>query len=423
MASQDPISVETVDATAEELSALVIHPHEESVTKWAKVSKTPASGFGVFAIQDIPRGTLIAVETAVLSIPNVPDEEAAIEFCAALHKSTKPNLDRLESLSLDPLAWKSVSGDAVRSRIWQWCQDNLGTGVDGQRMSHHELSVAVDYTCRCYGIFLTNNLETGSDSGRGVYAFFSRMNHSCRPDIFEYFNTKTGELSIRAIHDIKAGDQIHSTYVDLLQPRKKRQKTLEAWGFMCQCPACANPAFDALSDRAVELDDMLEEYMYYHEDFSSDTDDDHEPFLKGPDEALGVAQELIQIIRDQGIYGESLFHTYVVTGSTIPVSGVGPNMHGRVSLLTPEADTGTPLSLVSRWMICSSPSITPGKRARLRFAASGPTAKCPTRTRSNGSAIWKAKSHTPTRNGCSLPNWPIKSLRSLEVSKSRGCNR
>ncbi|KAK6833402.1 la family [Apiospora arundinis] len=310
MAAPEQSTAEKVEATAVELSALSIHPYEETVSKWAKVSKTPASGFGVFAAQDIPKGTLIAVESAVLSIPNVPDEQACIEFCVALHKSTKAYLDRLESLSLDPLAWKSVSGDAVRSRIWQWCQENLGTGVDGQRMSHHELSAVVDYTCRCYGIFLTNNLETGSETGRGVYPFFSRMNHSCRPDIYEYFNTKTKELSIRAIHLIKAGDQIHSTYVDLLQPRKKRQKTLEAWGFMCQCPACTNPTFDALSDRAVELDDMLEEYMFYHEDFSSDTDDDHEPFLKGPDEALGVAQELMQIIRDQGIYGESLFHTY-----------------------------------------------------------------------------------------------------------------
>ncbi|KAK8135576.1 SET domain-containing protein [Apiospora sp. TS-2023a] len=310
MAPQDQRAAEMVDAVAEELSSLVIHPEEELVTKLAKVSKTPASGFGVFATQDIPKGALIAVESAVLSIPAVSDEEAAPEFCAALHQLPKAKLERLQSLSLDPLAWKAVSGDNVRSRIWQWCEDNIASNRGHQRTSHHELSKIVDLTCRCYGIFLTNNLETGGESGRGVYPFFSRMNHSCRPDIFEFFDTKTKELSLRAIHDIKAGDQIHSTYVDLLQPRKKRQKTLAAWGFHCQCTACANPAFDALSDRAVELDDMLEEYLFYHDDFSSDTDDDHEPFLKGPDEALGVAQDLIQILKDQGIYGESLFHAY-----------------------------------------------------------------------------------------------------------------
>ncbi|KAK7966893.1 uncharacterized protein PG986_001170 [Apiospora aurea] len=310
MASQDRRTAGEVDLTAEELSSLVIHPHEEAVTKLAKVAKTPSSGFGVFATQDIPKGALIAVESAVLSIPQVPDEEAAIEFCKALHQISKANLDRLQSLSLDPLAWGSVSQDSVRSRVWQWCQDNLATNRSGQRMSHHELSKLVDHTCRCYGIFLTNNLETGGNSGRGVYPFFSRMNHSCRPDIYEFFDTNTKELSLRAIHDIKAGDQIHSTYVDLLQPRKKRQKTLEAWGFTCQCSACTNPAFDALGERAVELDDMLEEYLFYHDDFSSDTDDDHEPFLKGPDEALGVAQELIQLLKDQGLYGEALYHTY-----------------------------------------------------------------------------------------------------------------
>ncbi|KAK8034224.1 hypothetical protein PG993_009219 [Apiospora rasikravindrae] len=314
MASQDQLrTADKVDIIAEELSSLVIHPDEDAVTKLAKVARTPSAGFGVFATQDIPKGALIAVESAVLAIPQVPDEQAAIEFCKALHQISKANLDRLQSLSLDPLAWKSVSADNVRSRIWQWCEDNIATNQGGQRKSHHELSSLVDHTCRCYGIFLTNNLETGSDSGRGVYPFFSRMNHSCRPDIYEYFDTKTKELSLRAIHDIKAGDQIHSTYVDLLQPRKKRQKTLEAWGFTCQCSACTNPAFDALGERAVELDDMLEEYLFYHDDFSSDTDDDHEPFLKGPDEALGVAQELIQLLKDQGLYGEALYHTYVVT--------------------------------------------------------------------------------------------------------------
>ncbi|KAK8041036.1 SET domain-containing protein [Apiospora phragmitis] len=310
MASQDQRTADKVDLIADDLSSLVIHPDEELATTLAKVSRTPSSGFGVFATQDIPKGALIAVESAVISIPAVPDEQAAIEFCKALHQISKANLARLQSLSLDPLAWNSVSGDSVRSRIWQWCEDNLASNQGGQRKSHHELSILVDHTCRCYGIFLTNNLETGSNSGRGVYPFFSRMNHSCRPDIYEFFDTKTKELSLRAIHDIKAGDQIHSTYVDLLQPRKKRQKTLEAWGFTCQCPACTNQTFDALGERAVELDDMLEEYLFYHDDFSSDTDDDHEPFLKGPDEALGVAQELIQLLKDQGIYGESLYHTY-----------------------------------------------------------------------------------------------------------------
>lgn len=64
---------------------------------------------------------------------------------------------------------------------------------------------------------------------------------------------------------------------------------------------------ELLRERAIELDDMIEEFFFYLDDPSLLTAGDDGPFLRHADEALEAGEELIKVLDQQGLYGELLF--------------------------------------------------------------------------------------------------------------------
>lgn len=309
MARQDE---EELNVLCEPLSAFKLVPGLVDPYNMVELRKTLTAGYGIFAIHDIPKGSLIAVEEPLIGIPPVPDDASPVSFCVSLQALEGDDLVRLDNLSYDPLTLTVVGNGKIRREITSWYQE-MATGYDTGNLKDPEaLEAAVALTCQRYAVFLTNNLSMGNHRGRAIFDFFCRMNHSCRPSIHEHYDEITNRLSIRALHDIKAGEEVFSTYIDVLLPRKKRRRKLRAWGFKCQCPACSDDEMEALRERAIELDDMLEEFAYYleEEDNSTTADDDRGddgPVLQTPEEALAAAEELIHILDMQGLHGEPLF--------------------------------------------------------------------------------------------------------------------
>lgn len=266
---------------------------------------TPSAGYGIVASQDIPRGTLIAVEAPLVAIPLGADDDAPAMFCSSLQKLAEEELARLDKCSYDPSALEIINQGNIRKEISGWCQSNIQLNVEGA-----EFQRAVELACKRYAIFSTNNLSMGENEGRAVFDFFCRMNHSCKPSIHEHYDKQSNRLSIRTLHDIKRGDEIFSTYIDLLHPRKRRRKKLQAWGFTCQCSACADDGMELLRERSIELDDMIEEFLFYLDDPSIPADADDGPFLKNARQALEAGEELVELLDKQGLHGEPIFTAY-----------------------------------------------------------------------------------------------------------------
>lgn len=96
-------------------------------------------------------------------------------------------------------------------------------------------------------IFETNSYELPIHNKEGqpyqyIYETAARINHACRPNVARG-HTKNFLISIRAVEDIKKGDEIVIDYIGSTKgcPRDLRRKLLQAkFGFFCQCKICFN---------------------------------------------------------------------------------------------------------------------------------------------------------------------------------------
>ncbi|XP_011670741.1 histone-lysine N-methyltransferase SMYD3-like [Strongylocentrotus purpuratus] len=71
----------------------------------------------------------------------------------------------------------------------------------------------------------------------GIYLRASMLNHSCDPNCAWVSDGR--KLRIRTIKDVKEGEECTITYVDIMDPTKKRQADLkERYQFTCKCVKC-----------------------------------------------------------------------------------------------------------------------------------------------------------------------------------------
>jgi SET and MYND domain-containing protein len=95
--------------------------------------------------------------------------------------------------------------------------------------------------------------------GLGIYPITSLLNHSCDPNSVHHFepvlpgesavrqqahshaHVRAGpRLCVRALRDIKEGEELCYSYVDLYQSRRARQQMLwNAYFFQCTCKRCS----------------------------------------------------------------------------------------------------------------------------------------------------------------------------------------
>ncbi|KAI9452074.1 hypothetical protein F5148DRAFT_1289782 [Russula earlei] len=107
-------------------------------------------------------------------------------------------------------------------------------------------------TARPEDVELTRTPDgTARQVGAGFYAVSSYISHSCDPCARPSFPTGTSEMHVVATRDIKAGDEITVSYVDVsvrededvVQARYRRRKELaRGWRFACLCDRCVREA-------------------------------------------------------------------------------------------------------------------------------------------------------------------------------------
>lgn len=71
-----------------------------------------------------------------------------------------------------------------------------------------------------------------------VLKVMSRVNHSCSPNTDHRFNMASLSFELRAVRDIKKGEELFYSYCDIYQTKSERAEELAPYGIVCVCPGC-----------------------------------------------------------------------------------------------------------------------------------------------------------------------------------------
>ncbi|EWC47870.1 hypothetical protein DRE_02752 [Drechslerella stenobrocha 248] len=192
--------------------------------------ETPLAGIGAFATVAIPSGTRIFCEESFVMLPEtaahldlhravaaLPDDKRA-EFWA-LAASSKPSKD---------VAWVAT----LRA-----CCDDDASGAFNILVEEYERAWSIFETNR----FTCKSLDAAEPSMLGLFPRAARLNHSCAPNVFHRYNPLIRRLTVHALRDIAAGEELLTSYIDICHPTVTRRQLLRHWGFRCCCTACDSP--------------------------------------------------------------------------------------------------------------------------------------------------------------------------------------
>eukprot|EP01029_Cantina_marsupialis_P031345 TRINITY_DN89_c0_g1_i4.p1 TRINITY_DN89_c0_g1~~TRINITY_DN89_c0_g1_i4.p1 ORF type:complete len:485 (-),score=167.06 TRINITY_DN89_c0_g1_i4:469-1923(-) len=124
--------------------------------------------------------------------------------------------------------------DEIRKRI---AENVVKYGfVDEKDFTQEEIvNLLCAFECNNFGIVN----ELFSIHGSGVYLEGAMVNHSCIPNTIMSYEPLNHTQIFRAIADIKSGEEIVHSYVELSFPTPRRQQELKVvYNFECTCDRC-----------------------------------------------------------------------------------------------------------------------------------------------------------------------------------------
>ena len=238
-----------------------------------KVIEFEGKGLGCVASTDIKRGSLILNENPQIKSLGETLKEARqkgqmAEWIKRLLKSFNQmnKADQLEFMTLCNIYdFQEFSLDKKRIMAEMMEIDvDLNHSIDKMIVETVKSEIEkfekdqekAEKILKICNIFGTNNFSDGV-AGCGVAIKTARFNHSCKPNATALI-IANGQNQIRAIKDIKGGEEINICYLggfNILRNKKFRQKLLYTWHFVCLCDLCKNDqldtdAFEALAQEA-----------------------------------------------------------------------------------------------------------------------------------------------------------------------------
>ncbi|XP_023647583.1 N-lysine methyltransferase SMYD2-A isoform X1 [Paramormyrops kingsleyae] len=85
--------------------------------------------------------------------------------------------------------------------------------------------------------------EELSHLGSAVFPDVALMNHSCNPNVIVTYKGTVAE--VRAVQEIHPGEEIFTSYIDLLYPTEDRNERLkDSYFFTCECKECITKSKD-----------------------------------------------------------------------------------------------------------------------------------------------------------------------------------
>ena len=159
----------------------------------------PGRGLGIFAVRAIKAGVRILTDKPLFSITDCNVDDGIEErICLSFSQLSQEQQQQFETLHCpEPHTWTTLV-----SR------------------------------------FLANSFEM-EDIAAGVFLEASRVNHSCCPNAFFAWNWGLNQLTIHAMSDILAGEEITISYDFQFTPfAARRNRFRRVYGFECDCAAC-----------------------------------------------------------------------------------------------------------------------------------------------------------------------------------------
>ncbi|XP_058469156.1 N-lysine methyltransferase SMYD2-B [Solea solea] len=96
-----------------------------------------------------------------------------------------------------------------------------------------------------------------SHLGTAVYPDVALINHSCLPSVIVTYDGTSAE--VRAVRDMKPGDEVLISYIDLLYPTDDRNTRLrESYFFTCDCQECKSKSKDKTKLKLRKKGDPIE---------------------------------------------------------------------------------------------------------------------------------------------------------------------
>ncbi|KAI5894542.1 SET domain-containing protein [Schizophyllum commune H4-8] len=208
------------------------HPVERPAIPAHRIAPVGGKGLGVFATRDIGPGDLIIAERPLLMVPlGVPTAEN-IPAHFTMQQMIQASLAEWEK-ALEILVERMLPERREAFMKLANSHTNDGSGPILGRI-------------RTNGIAASGLHYQGKRGPEGRFSatceLISRANHSCSPNARYTFNKQTFTSRLRAVRDIKAGEEITITYSRLDVPSADRQKDLAPYGFVCTCDACKGGA-------------------------------------------------------------------------------------------------------------------------------------------------------------------------------------
>ena len=264
---------------------------------------TSTKGLGLFAKSDIKRGTRILSETPLVTVP-CKDLSSPHELWGELENLTPAQLDVVHGLERN----KELSDRGMRRGI-----RIAATALKGFRARHrqHALDAFVEMQVKILTTIKTNATSLSPEKGFGIFPLFSRVNHSCTPNIHASYNPSLGAHTVHAIRDIQPGEEILASYIDCIQPISERNKDLETYGVDCYCTVCkSSSAAIASEKRRDRLHDIVRGLKAYNGQDSGPEPVPIRLIPKNPASALQVADTAISLLQEEGLTGMPLATAY-----------------------------------------------------------------------------------------------------------------
>ncbi|KAI1393980.1 SET domain-containing protein [Hypoxylon trugodes] len=268
-----------------------------------------------FATTNIRRGTRIIAEAPLVMVPPVSDDEELSEFLKIVNTLPEATVAEMVKIFCQPSVANGIKDNTyVQREVWGFHKARRWKDNDGNILQGKKLQKAVKKSLNLCAIYLTNNVQLGPAGkyGEGVFSLYSRVRHSCVPNAHNSWNPTIGRLTIHAIHDIKAGDQIYVDYTgNVCRTRQQRAFSLSAtWGITCDCTACTKSQTDQLRYRMVVLDQALAAYTCGASKDLNFEANHGIPKIMTAREALKAAEELARLLRRQNLHGMELCKVY-----------------------------------------------------------------------------------------------------------------
>jgi hypothetical protein len=234
-----------------------------------EMKESPRKGLGIFAKEDIPRGTRIIAERALLKIDrqNMSDAKDIVVAFESLSFSAQRIYLQLHAYACD--RFKSAAEHEL--------------GQDWERMPELHRRVLAIYAANAFG---------------SVFLLGSRINHSCTPNVHFAYNPALEEETFHAVRDIRAGEELTITYINgTNRTRDQRQDQLDKWGFQCTCSTCEDTPHGRKKEekraQLFNLDQELALYLKYGTE-------------KSWGKALRTAQQIAALQKSEGLLTREL---------------------------------------------------------------------------------------------------------------------